>query len=290
MCSRDCVIAIALEVVDLLRVGQAEDAAHAGLGVGVGDLAVGEQLDLLQLLLGRHLRDQPVDPLLDRPPGRRARWRHGLRGGGWITDGRCAAGQDVAPSQAACHQRTGDHRCAHDSLHGLPPRMTPELIAPSDSDHWSPFPVTDVTNPTTGQRHTSDMPLLDSWTSGEPHLGRRHPPDLPQGQGPGVIVIHEIPGLTPEVIAFAEEVVAPGFTVVMPHAVRHARTTRCRRLRREGRCPSSASADEFTTLARADHADRRRGCARWPATCTASSAGRASARSGCASPAASRWR
>jgi dienelactone hydrolase len=31
-----------------------------------------------------------------------------------------------------------------------------------------------------------------------------------------VIVIHEIPGITPKVIAFAEEVVARGFTVVMP--------------------------------------------------------------------------
>lgn len=32
-----------------------------------------------------------------------------------------------------------------------------------------------------------------------------------------MIVIHEIPGMTPEVIAFADEVVEHGFTVVMPH-------------------------------------------------------------------------
>jgi dienelactone hydrolase len=31
-----------------------------------------------------------------------------------------------------------------------------------------------------------------------------------------VIVIHEIPGITPAVIAFAEEVVARGFTVILP--------------------------------------------------------------------------
>lgn len=37
------------------------------------------------------------------------------------------------------------------------------------------------------------------------------------GTGPGVIVIHEIPGMTPQVIAFAQEVVDAGFTVVMPH-------------------------------------------------------------------------
>lgn len=37
-----------------------------------------------------------------------------------------------------------------------------------------------------------------------------------QGAGPGVVVIHEIPGMTPEVIAFGQEVVDHGFTVVMP--------------------------------------------------------------------------
>src|SRR3954453_5052646 len=42
-------------------------------------------------------------------------------------------------------------------------------------------------------------------------------PPYRKGSGPGVIVIHELPGITPTVIAFAEEVVASGFTVVMPH-------------------------------------------------------------------------
>ena len=37
-----------------------------------------------------------------------------------------------------------------------------------------------------------------------------------KGSGPGVIVIHEIPGITPNVARFAEDVVAAGFTVVMP--------------------------------------------------------------------------
>lgn len=61
------------------------------------------------------------------------------------------------------------------------------------------------------------MSLLDSWTQGE-HLsaGVTHP-TYRKGSGPGVIVIHEIPGLTDKVIAFAEEVVAAGFTVVLPH-------------------------------------------------------------------------
>ena len=37
-----------------------------------------------------------------------------------------------------------------------------------------------------------------------------------KGTGPGVVVVHEVPGITPAVLAFADEVVAAGFTVVMP--------------------------------------------------------------------------
>ncbi|KQT94536.1 dienelactone hydrolase [Marmoricola sp. Leaf446] len=59
-------------------------------------------------------------------------------------------------------------------------------------------------------------PLAD-WTRGEhSHDGTTHPV-YRRGSGPGVIVVHEIPGMTPEVIAFADEVVAAGFTVVLPH-------------------------------------------------------------------------
>ncbi|GAA3532211.1 dienelactone hydrolase family protein [Aeromicrobium flavum] len=38
-----------------------------------------------------------------------------------------------------------------------------------------------------------------------------------RGAGPGVVLIHEIPGMTPEAIAFGQELVDHGFTVVMPH-------------------------------------------------------------------------
>ncbi|MFN3258233.1 MAG: dienelactone hydrolase family protein [Ilumatobacter sp.] len=40
-----------------------------------------------------------------------------------------------------------------------------------------------------------------------------------KGSGPAVIVVHEVPGITPLVAAFAEEVVDRGFTVVMPDLV-----------------------------------------------------------------------
>lgn len=40
-----------------------------------------------------------------------------------------------------------------------------------------------------------------------------------RGTGPGVIVVHEIPGITPLVARFADELVERGFTVLMPDLV-----------------------------------------------------------------------
>lgn len=61
------------------------------------------------------------------------------------------------------------------------------------------------------------MALLDTWTSGShSHDGTSHP-TYRKGTGPGVVVIHEIPGPTPSVIGFGEELVEAGYTVVMPH-------------------------------------------------------------------------
>lgn len=61
------------------------------------------------------------------------------------------------------------------------------------------------------------MSLLASWTTSSHTFDGITHPTYRKGTGPGVIVMHEIPGPTPKVIAFAEEVVAAGYTVVMPH-------------------------------------------------------------------------
>ncbi len=37
-----------------------------------------------------------------------------------------------------------------------------------------------------------------------------------RGNGPAVVLIHEVPGITPEVVELADRLVAAGFTVVMP--------------------------------------------------------------------------
>ena len=47
------------------------------------------------------------------------------------------------------------------------------------------------------------------------HAGYTYPV-YRKGSGPGVVVIHEVPGVTPEVARFARKVVDAGFTVFMP--------------------------------------------------------------------------
>ena len=61
------------------------------------------------------------------------------------------------------------------------------------------------------------MALLDSWTAGQHTADGVTHPTYRKGSGPGVVVIHEIPGLTPAVIGFGEELVEAGYTVVLPH-------------------------------------------------------------------------
>ncbi|MEP7088543.1 MAG: dienelactone hydrolase family protein [Nocardioidaceae bacterium] len=61
------------------------------------------------------------------------------------------------------------------------------------------------------------MSGLDSWTRGSHTAAGVTHPTYRKGAGPGVVVIHEIPGMTSDVVAFAEEVVGAGHTVVMPH-------------------------------------------------------------------------
>ncbi|MGB8649781.1 MAG: dienelactone hydrolase family protein [Mycobacteriales bacterium] len=60
------------------------------------------------------------------------------------------------------------------------------------------------------------MTRLAGWEEGTFTAGGTTYPTFRKGTGPGVVVVHEIPGITPKVLAFAEEVVAAGFTVVMP--------------------------------------------------------------------------
>jgi dienelactone hydrolase len=60
------------------------------------------------------------------------------------------------------------------------------------------------------------MSSLDSWALGSHTADGVTHPTYRKGAGPGVVVIHEVPGITPAVLEFAEEVVARGFTVVMP--------------------------------------------------------------------------
>lgn len=66
---------------------------------------------------------------------------------------------------------------------------------------------------TTDAAPTSD---LTGWR-GAPFTGAGLTYDCyEKGEGPGVVLIPEIPGITPEVLGFADHLVAEGFTVVVP--------------------------------------------------------------------------
>ena len=60
------------------------------------------------------------------------------------------------------------------------------------------------------------MTFPDGWTRGTHTYDGASHPTYRRGSGPGVVVIHEIPGITPDVATFAQEVVDAGYTVVMP--------------------------------------------------------------------------
>ncbi|ANH39887.1 Dienelactone hydrolase family protein [Nocardioides dokdonensis FR1436] len=61
------------------------------------------------------------------------------------------------------------------------------------------------------------MTLPDSWVPGAHTASGVTHPTFRKGTGPGVVVVHEIPGLTAEVVGFADELVEAGYTVVLPH-------------------------------------------------------------------------
>jgi dienelactone hydrolase len=58
--------------------------------------------------------------------------------------------------------------------------------------------------------------MRDDWQPGEFCYKDKVRPVFRRGTGPGVIIIHEVPGITPEVAALGERVADEGFTVVMP--------------------------------------------------------------------------
>ncbi len=61
--------------------------------------------------------------------------------------------------------------------------------------------------------------VLSGWTQGSFTAAGLTRDTYRRGSGPGVVVVHEIPGITPKVAQFANDVVDAGFTVVMPSLV-----------------------------------------------------------------------
>lgn len=68
-------------------------------------------------------------------------------------------------------------------------------------------------------RDDNDAAVLDGWVKSTFEAAGIGHDVYTKGTGPAVIVVHEIPGITPAVARFAEDVVAAGFTVAMPSLV-----------------------------------------------------------------------
>jgi dienelactone hydrolase len=66
---------------------------------------------------------------------------------------------------------------------------------------------------------TANNGVLPGWVQGSFTAATMTRDTYRRGAGPVVIVVHEIPGITPAVERFANEVVEAGFTVVMPNLV-----------------------------------------------------------------------
>lgn len=66
---------------------------------------------------------------------------------------------------------------------------------------------------------TNAAEVLAGWTKGSFSSAGITRDTYRRGSGPVVIVVHEIPGITPAVTTFANDVVDAGFTVVMPDLV-----------------------------------------------------------------------
>ena len=60
------------------------------------------------------------------------------------------------------------------------------------------------------------MTFPEGWTTGSHTYDGVSHPTYRRGSGPGIVLIHEIPGITPEVATFGEELVDAGYTVAMP--------------------------------------------------------------------------
>jgi dienelactone hydrolase len=70
------------------------------------------------------------------------------------------------------------------------------------------------------------MDPLDTWTHATHTADDITRPTYRKGTGPGVVLIHELPGMTPEVIAFADEVAGEfegkGHSVLTEHRQQEA--------------------------------------------------------------------
>ncbi len=107
-----------LELVELVGIGEAEDAADRLGGLSVVDLPVGQQRQLVELLVERHLAQQRVDLRIDRLTGRAARLAQRP-----LVAGAAARGNHPHARRASHPNGGSDHRDrTNEWTHAAPPR------------------------------------------------------------------------------------------------------------------------------------------------------------------------
>jgi dienelactone hydrolase len=61
------------------------------------------------------------------------------------------------------------------------------------------------------------MGVMDGWVAGEHTASGVTHATYRKGSGPGVVLVAEIPGITEDLVKLADEIIAEGLTVVLPH-------------------------------------------------------------------------
>ena len=110
-----------------------------------------------------------------------------------------------------------------------------------------------------------------------------------RGSGPAVIVIHEIPGLHPLVIRFADRVAEAGMTVYLPSLFGEPGRPVTTGYMYGSMLKAICIQREFNVWHAGNRARLSNGCERWRARLTPNAEAGAWERSACASPEASRW-
>jgi len=113
-----------------------------------------------------------------------------------------------------CHDPTPAHHVNHPDL---PHQHCHDPTPAHHVNHPDLLTAPDTAGVPRPTARVAGVGALQPWDARSHTADGRSFPTYRRGHGPGVVVIHESPGLTPEVVAFGNHLVEHGLTVVLPH-------------------------------------------------------------------------